>query len=202
MVPDLAPINIGDEVLIEQCQSGDTSAMERLILKYQNRLYNVILRICSNPDDAAELTQETFVKVIENIGRFQGKSSFYTWAFRIAVNLTINYCKRNARLGLKSLDSDESESGDQATGVLKDYLSNDKSPDPASIAQNRELCDLVMQSMTRLDEDHRTILVLRDIEGMSYSQISQVLELELGTVRSRISRARGKFKDILETVIE
>jgi RNA polymerase sigma-70 factor (ECF subfamily) len=200
MVPDQAPINIGDAVLIEQCQRGDTSAMERLILKYQNRLYNVILRICSNPDDAAELTQETFVKVIENIGKFQGKSSFYTWAFRIAVNLTINYCKRSSKLGLKSLDSDES--GDQATGTLREYLSNDKSPDPASVAQNRELCDLVIQSIAKLDDDHRTILVLRDIEGMSYSQIAQVLELELGTVRSRISRARGKFKDILETIIE
>ena len=89
-MPEKAPINIGDDVLIKQCQRGEISAMERLILKYQNRLYNVILRICSNPDDAAELTQETFVKVIENIEKFQGKSSFYTWAFRIAVNLTIN----------------------------------------------------------------------------------------------------------------
>ena len=201
-MPKKAPINIDDDVLIEQCRRGESSAMERLILKYQNRLYNVILRICSNPDDAAELTQETFVKVIENIGKFQGKSSFYTWAFRIAVNLTINFCRRNSRLGLKSLDSDMSESMDQASGVLREYLSNDKSPDPANMAQNRELCDLVTQSIARLDEDHRTVLVLRDIEGMSYSQIAQVLELELGTVRSRISRARGKFKDILETVIE
>jgi len=201
-VPDKAPINISDDALIEQCQRGDTSAMERLILKYQNRLYNVILRICSNHDDAAELTQETFVKVIENIGKFQGKSSFYTWAFRIAVNLTINYCRRNSRLGLKSLDSDESESGEKSPGMLREYLGNDKSPDPASIAQNRELCDLVMQSISRLDEDHRTVLVLRDIEGMSYSQIAQVLTLELGTVRSRISRARAKFKDILETMVE
>jgi len=199
-VPEKAPITIDDNVLIEQCQRGETSAMERLILKYQNRLYNVIFRICSNPDDAAELTQETFVKVIENVGKFQGKSTFYTWAFRIAVNLTINYCRRNSRLGLTSLDS--AESGDQMSGVLREYLSNDKSPDPAHVAQNRELCDLVMQSIARLDEDHRTILVLRDIEGMSYAQIAQVLELELGTVRSRISRARGKFKDILETVIE
>lgn len=201
-MPDKLPINIADDVLIEQCQRGGISAMERLILKYQNRLYNVILRICSNPDDAAELTQETFVKVIENIEKFQGKSSFYTWAFRIAVNLTINYCRRSSRVGLKSLDSDESGSDDQASGTLREYLSNDKSPDPAAMAQNRELCELVTQSIARLDEDHRTVLVLRDIEGMSYSQIAQVLELEPGTVRSRISRARGRFRDILETVIE
>lgn len=201
-MPDKAPIKISDDVLIGQCQRGDTFAMERLIVKYQTRLYNVIYRICSNPDDAAELTQETFVKIIENIGKFQGKSSFYTWAFRIAVNLTINYCRRNSRLGIKSLDSEDSDSGDQASCMLRDYLSNEKSPDPAGVVQNRELCDLVTQAIAQLDEDHRTVLVLRDIEGMSYAQIAQVLELEMGTVRSRISRARGKFKDILEIIIQ
>jgi len=197
-----ASININDDVLIEQCRRGDSAAMERLILKYQNRLYNVILRICSNPDDALELTQETFVKIIENIGRFQGKSSFYTWAFRIAMNLTINFCRKNARLGIRSLDSDESEIGDRTTQMLRDFLSNEKSPDPAGVAQNRELCQIVTQSIAKLDEDHRTILVLRDIEGMSYAQIAEVLGLEIGTVRSRISRARGKFKEILEAMIQ
>ena len=85
-------INIDDSELVRQCKQGDSVAMERLILKYQNRIYNVILKICADPDDAAELTQETFVKIIENIDKFQGKSKFYTWAFRIAVNLTLNYC--------------------------------------------------------------------------------------------------------------
>ena len=195
-------IKIGDDVLVEQCQQGDISAMERLILKYQNRLYNVILRICSNPDDAAELTQETFVKIIENIGRFEGKSRFYTWAFRIAVNLTINYCRKNARLGFKSLDSDDSEVGERTSQALREFLRDEKSPDPAGVAQNRELCELVSQTIMALEEDHRAVLVLRDIEGMSYAQIAQVLEIELGTVRSRISRARSKFKEILEAIIE
>ena len=195
-------IKIGDDVLVEQCQQGDISAMERLILKYQNRLYNVILRICSNPDDAAELTQETFVKIIENIGRFEGKSRFYTWAFRIAVNLTINYCRKNARLGFKSLDSDDSEVGERTSQALREFLKDEKSPDPVGVAQNRELCELVSQTIMALEEDHRAVLVLRDIEGMSYAQIAQVLEIELGTVRSRISRARSKFKEILEAIIE
>ena len=85
--------SIDDMVLIRQCREGDSASMERLILRYQNRIYNVILRICADTDDAAELTQETFVKVIENLSRFEGRSSFYTWAFRIAVNLTLNYCQ-------------------------------------------------------------------------------------------------------------
>ncbi|MHC4098007.1 MAG: sigma-70 family RNA polymerase sigma factor [Planctomycetota bacterium] len=84
----MANIKMDDAVLVERCRQGDSAAMERLILKYQNRIYNVILRICVNTDDATELTQDTFVKIIEKIDEFEGRSSFYTWAFRIAVNLT------------------------------------------------------------------------------------------------------------------
>ena len=114
-------INIDDTVLVELCREGDSAAMERLIIKYQNRIYNTILKICANVDDAAELTQETFVKIIENIDKFEGRSSFYTWAFRIAVNLTLNYCKRNVRLGFKSLDAQSDESTQQTKKVLKQF---------------------------------------------------------------------------------
>ena len=89
MKPQSQGIQISDAVLVKQCQQGDSAAMELLILKYQHRIYNVILRLCANVDDAAELAQETFVKAIEHIGKFKGKSSFYTWVFRIAVNLTL-----------------------------------------------------------------------------------------------------------------
>jgi RNA polymerase sigma-70 factor (ECF subfamily) len=92
-------VPIDDAALLEKWRWGDSAAMEELILKYQNRIFNVILKICANIDDAAELTQETFVKIIQGIDKFEGKSSFYTWAFRIAVNLTLNYCQRNARIG-------------------------------------------------------------------------------------------------------
>ena len=102
-------VKIDDAVLVERCRRGDSTAMERLILRYQNRIYNVILKMCANTDDAAELTQETFVKVIENIDKFEGRSGFYTWAFRIAVNLTLNYCQRSVRLGYRSLDADDDE---------------------------------------------------------------------------------------------
>ena len=86
---ETANISIDDTVLVQQCLQGDSAATERLILKYQNRIYNAILRICANPDDAAELTQDTFVKVIEKIDKFEGRSSFYTWAFRIGVILPV-----------------------------------------------------------------------------------------------------------------
>ena len=199
---EVANINIDDAVLVRQCWQGDSAAIERLILKYQNRIYNVILKICADPDDAAELTQDTFVKIIENIDNFQGRSSFYTWAFRIAVNLTLNYCRRNARLGFSSLDAEQIRYDSQPGSVLRELLSNDSSLDPAVVAQDKELCQIVLESLKKLDDAQRAVVVLRDIEGMNYNQIANVLDIELGTVRSRLSRGRKKIRQILEAILQ
>jgi RNA polymerase sigma-70 factor (ECF subfamily) len=200
-VTEAANISIDDAVLVQQCRRGDSSATERLIRKYQSRIYNAIFRICANHDDAAELTQDTFVKVIENIGKFEGKSSFYTWAFRIGVNLTLNYCQRNAKVDFKSLDAEDNDDDNEDKGVLKKFLANDTLPDPAVVAQNKELCRLVVKAMMKLDDTQRAVIVLRDIEGMNYAQIAEVLDIELGTVRSRLSRARANLREIMEAVI-
>ena len=202
MQTEMTNINIADAMLVERCRKGDSAAMERLILKYQNRIYNVILKICANPHDAAELTQDTFVKVIENIKRFEGKSSFYTWTFRIAVNLTLNYCQRNAKFKLKSLDAESSEDYYKAAQSLKEFLSDNSSSNPATVAQNKELWDIALKSLMKLDDEQRTVIVLRDIEGMDYAQIANVLEIKLGTVRSRISRARNRLRQIMEAILQ
>ena len=197
---EVVNVNIDDAVLIEQWRRGEPTAMERLILKYQNRIYNTILKICANPDDAAELTQETFVNVIENIDKFERRSSFYTWAFRIAVNLTLSYCKRSVKLGLRSLDA-EIESGSETEVVLSQILRDDSSPDPAVVAANKELCELVVKALMKLDDSQRAIIILRDIEGMNYAQIAEVLDTQLGTVKSRLSRARSNLREIMEAVL-
>jgi len=194
-------VSINDAVLIEQYRNGDSEALERLVLKYQNRIYNVILKICADPDDAAELTQETFVKVIENLDKFEGRSGFYTWTFRIAVNLTLNYCQRNSKLAFRSLDAEQQQDDDQVKQVLKDFLSDDSSPDPAAEVQSKELYRIAARTLMGLDETHRAVIILRDIEGMSYARIAEVLDIELGTVRSRLSRARSKMRDILEAIL-
>jgi len=201
VLPQTTNISIDDSILVHQCRQGDSAAMERLILKYQNRIYNVILKICANPDDAAELTQETFVKVIENIEQFQGKSSFYTWAFRIAVNLTLNYCKKRVKIAFRSLDAEQDIDNDPAKQKLKDFLNDENCPEPAEIAQNKELCQIAMKSLMELDDDQRAVVILRDIEGMNYAQIAEVLDIELGTVRSRLSRARSNLRDIMEDLL-
>ena len=199
---EVANINIDDAVLVRQCWQGDSAAIERLILKYQNRIYNVILKICADPDDAAELTQDTFVKIIENIDNFQGRSSFYTWAFRIAVNLTLNYCQRRTTVKYKSLDADDDESNRRTKRKLKEFLNDVKSPDPAVVAQNKELYRIVIQALMQLDDSHRIVVVLRDIEGMDYAHIAEVLDIQLGTVKSRLSRARANLRQIMETFLQ
>jgi len=192
--------SVGDAALVERYRQGDSAALERLVVKYQNRIYNVVLKICADPDDAAELTQETFVKIIQNLDKFEGRSGFYTWAFRIAVNLTLNYCQRNARLAVRSLDAEQQQYDSQERQVLKDYLSDDSSPDAAVVVQRKELYEIATRALMRLDEAQRAVVILRDIEGMSYARIAEVLDIELGTVRSRLSRARSKLREVLEAI--
>lgn len=201
MQPDTANINISDSALIEQCLAGDSDALERLIIKYKDRLYNIILRICGNTEDAAELTQDVFVKIIENLHRFQGKSSFYTWIFRIAVNLTLNFRRRQVRIDTASLDDELGGNSEQAKTALRYYLADNTVRDPAEIAQSKEQVELIIRAINDLDTDHKAIIILRDIEGMDYAQIAYVMGIELGTVKSRLARARANLRDNLEAIL-
>jgi RNA polymerase sigma-70 factor (ECF subfamily) len=194
-------ISVDDAVLVRHARHGDTSAMARLILKYQDRIFNAVLKICGNNADAAELTQETFVKVIEKLDTFEGRSTFYTWVFRVAVNLSLNYCKRKSKLNVRSLDASVSPGDGEARGQLSSFLTDERAPDPAEIAEKKEIQGLVLDAVKMLDDDQRTIVVLRDIEGMNYAEISETLDLELGTVKSRLSRARVALKDILKGML-
>jgi len=191
---------LDDETLVRRSQHGDPEAMTCLIVKYQDRVYNAILKICSNPDDAAELTQDTFVKVLESIGTFRGQSGFYTWLFRVAVNLTLNHCRRRFKLSPVSLDAAGQLQGREKEQLVA-MLANPEQDDPAQIVQQKELVQVVLDLIGRLNEEHRIVLVLRDIEQMSYTQIAEVLQLEAGTVKSRISRARAALRELLETVL-
>ncbi|WP_169853237.1 RNA polymerase sigma factor [Anaerohalosphaera lusitana] len=198
---DKDTITIDDLTLVRKCKAGDTVAMKHLILRYQDRIYNLTHKICQNPEDAAELTQETFVKVIQSIRKFKENSSFYTWLFRIAVNLTINHCRRKFRISTRSLDA-FSEGDEGKARQLKHYLADSSAADPALVAQDRESVEILNASIAQLDEKQRTILVLRDIEGMPYAKIADTLEVEIGTVKSRISRARKSLREILDSVIK
>ena len=191
-----------DNLLIQQYLKGDSAAMEKLILRYQDRIYNVILKICANPHDAAELSQDVFVKAIENVRNFKQKSAFYTWLFRIAVNLTISHCKRKAKVRFHPIDEQYNQESEEGKRDLKEFLQDKSSPDPAAVAQKKELCDLVLRTLEKLPEEHKVVLILRDVEGMDYARIADILGIELGTVKSRLSRARSNLKEFLEIHLE
>lgn len=193
---------IDDAILVRQSQDGDSVATGRLITKYQDRIYNAILKICANSHDAAELTQETFVKCIEKINTFEGKSAFYTWLFRIAVNLTLNYCKRRARTRAQSLQAVVAQESDGAAVELGAFLADQSAADPAVLAEDAEIGEIVLAALANLENHHRAVVVLRDIEGMTYSEIAETLQIEVGTVKSRLSRARANLREILKAVLE
>lgn len=192
-------IVIDEALLVAQAKAGDMAAVERLILLYQDRVFNAVLRICGNFDDAAELTQEAFVKAIENLRNFKVRSSFYTWLFRIAVNNTLNFCKKNKKLKFESLNAD---SGQDARKQLAVFLADEASPDPVGLAVTKELGELALKALGKLKPAQRAVIVLRDIEQMSYAEIAEALDIEPGTVRSRIARGRGSLRQILEAVLE
>lgn len=193
-------IVIDDTTLIRRCVKGDHSAMKLVVTKYQQRVYSIIYKICSNSDDAAELTQDTFVKVLENIANFRSQSSLYTWIYRIAVNLTLNFCKRRSKLTVESLEAEIGIRNADSQHALRDYLAGPKELSPVEIAEKKELVEIAMQALNKLSDEHRAVLVLRDMNGLSYAEIAEVLELESGTVKSRISRARQALQEIVWTV--
>jgi RNA polymerase sigma-70 factor (ECF subfamily) len=192
-------ISIDEMSLVNRARGGNMAAVEKLILKYQDRIYNTILRICGNQADAADLAQDTFVKAICGLKDFKGQSSFYTWLFRIAVNITINFCKKNARVSFQSLHSPANE---QTGKELQDYLSDKTTDDPAELASRKELSGLILNALEKLDPQQRAVIVLRDIEQMSYNEIAETLDMEIGTVKSRIARGRKNLREILEAAVQ
>ncbi|MGA2914556.1 MAG: sigma-70 family RNA polymerase sigma factor [Sedimentisphaerales bacterium] len=191
-------ISIDEATLLAQARAGNMESVERLILKYQDRVYNTVLKLCGNRDDAAELTQDSFVKVIQNLKNFKGQSSFYTWLFRIAVNATLNFCKKNSRINFQPL---QSEPDQELKKQLKDYLVDKTSPQPPQVAAAKELHELILKALEKLEPQQRAVIVLRDIEQMNYNEIAETLKIEIGTVKSRIARGRRNLREILEGVI-
>lgn len=182
--------------LLRKSQSGDRAAYGQLVELYQHRLFNAVLRMIGNRDEAAELTQEAFTRGLLKIESFRGDSSPYTWLFRIAVNLTISQLRKVQRHRTFSLDRPISNGQpDQAAGLHE--RSSQPGTDPRAVVENREQNAQVLAALGRLDAEYRAVLVMRDVEGFDYQQIADVLSLPLGTLKSRLFRARLALRDEL-----
>jgi len=194
-----------DVEMIRQAQAGDRGAYGQLVVLYQDRLYNAILRLVGDRDEALELTQETFTRGLIKIDTFRGDASPYTWLFRIAVNLAISQLRKVGRNRVFSLDRPSrngwgragTDDDDQAAGML-DQVTQDRTEAPPQRVERRERDGVVLAALGRLDAEYRAVLVMRDIEGFDYQQMADVLGLPLGTLKSRLFRARLARRDELK----
>ena len=186
---------LDDQALVTRCQHGDVGAFEELVRRYEKRVYNLAYRMSGNPDDACELAQEAFLKVFNALDSFKGQSSFSTWLYRIAANACLDQLRSRGRHPVTSLDDPIVTNKGETIG--KQILDN--APRPDEVVERRELQAAVQGAIASLPEDYRIILVLRDLQDLSYQQIAEYLDLSLGTVKSRLNRARLALKDKLSS---
>ncbi|GJM26108.1 MAG: RNA polymerase sigma factor [Phycisphaerae bacterium] len=201
MESQVAEGNFEDAVLVRRVQAGEVHAFNELVTKYQDRVFNTCWRICGDHADAGELTQDVFMKAFQAIGRFHGKSAFYTWVFRIAVNQSLSWKRKQANRKTVSLDASLSDR-DGSENTLRNSLASETTDDPATHVVATESQRLVTDALAQLDPDQQAVLVLRDIEGMDYQNIADILEVAVGTVKSRIYRGRMSLRALLCDTIE
>jgi len=186
----LRPASLEDAQLIQRIMAGHTEAYGELVRKYQDRVFNTCWRICGHLEDARDLTQEAFLRAFENLRTFRRSSGFYTWIFRVAVNLTLSHRRNMLRKRTTSLDQAWETSGTQAAALAWRAGRQTEGDDPPQAASDAELHGRVVRALQELDDDHRAVVVLRDIEGLDYREIGEVLDIPAGTVKSRLHRAR------------
>jgi RNA polymerase sigma-70 factor (ECF subfamily) len=178
-------------ILVKRSISGDVDAFEELIKDYKKMAYNIALRVLRNKEDAEDISQEALIKVFKNISSFNMKSSFKVWLYRIVMNSCFDF-KRKKNIVTYSIDkpleNDESE-------IMQEVPDNTYNPD--IVIQNELESQMLYESIDSLDDDFRAVIVLRDIQGLSYRDIASVLSCNEGTVKSRLNRARSKLKQII-----
>ena len=179
--------------LIKQAQKGDNKAFELLIDEHFKKIYNIAYRLSGNEADASDMTQEVLIKIFRHIGSFSGNSKFSTWVYRVATNTCLDELKKIKRRSTYSLDA-ELDTGENEVVVQV----RDEAPTPDIAAEQKELSAAVGKAIKRLSPDHSAVVILRDIQGMSYEEVSKILNCSVGTVKSRLNRGRAQLKKILE----
>jgi RNA polymerase sigma-70 factor (ECF subfamily) len=185
-----------DQALVERVQQGDKKAFDVLVLKYQHKVANLISRYIRDQAEVLDVTQEAFIKAYRALPKFRGDSAFYTWLYRVAINTAKNHLAAQARR--PPSDDIEAETAEQMDmgGALKE------GDTPERLALQREIAETVQRAIDDLPEDLRTAITLRELEGLSYEEIAQAMECPIGTVRSRIFRAREAIDARLKPLLK
>jgi RNA polymerase sigma-70 factor (ECF subfamily) len=185
-----------DAAIVTRVLGGDREAYRFIVRRYQNRLHAMVLGMVRNQEDARDITQNAFIKAYESLGSFRIESSFYTWIYRISMNLAIDHCRRGQRRKTSSFDEAVGQS-DEETPI--DPL---PAPDnPQKALQRKELQATILAALGQLPEEHREVVLLREVEGFSYKEIADMLDLPEGTVMSRLFYARKKLQTTLKELL-
>ncbi|HEY6448694.1 MAG TPA: sigma-70 family RNA polymerase sigma factor [Acidobacteriaceae bacterium] len=184
-----------EAAIVAQLKAGSEEAFAWLISRYQQPLYSLIYRILPNPGDAADITQEVFVKVFRGIGRFQGEASLRTWIYRIALHEALNQRRWWSRHSRHEIAIESGEPGGGEPEIVEGLT--DRHESPFDLAAHAEVAARVEAALREVPEPYRTVVVLRDIEGFGYEEIAEILNANLGTVKSRLMRGRAHLKSRL-----
>jgi RNA polymerase sigma-70 factor (ECF subfamily) len=179
-------VNTLDQELIDECLAGRTDAFGRLVVRHQDRLYNSLYKMLGSAEDARDASQNAFVQAFQKLNTFRGNSSFYSWLFRIAMNAAISQKRKEKRISY-SIDAVREQSGIEPTDTHE-------SSQPTHSLEVTENQHAVRQALSELAEEYRTVLVLKEMEGLKYNEIAEIVGCPVGTVRSRIHRARAELK--------
>lgn len=186
-----------DQALVQRIQAGDQQAFGLLVAKYQRKLMRLVMRLVRDPAEAEDVTQEAFIKAYRALPNFRGESAFYTWLYRIGINAAKNWLMANGRRAPTSTDMDNEEAeGYDGGELLRD------ADTPERILMSRQIAETVNAAMDRLPEDLRTAITLREIDGLSYEEIANAMNCPIGTVRSRIFRAREAIAEELKPLLD
>jgi RNA polymerase sigma-70 factor (ECF subfamily) len=186
-----------DQLLVERVQAGERQAFDLLVAKYQRRLMRLVSRIVHDPAEAEDVVQETFIKAYRAIRHFRGDSAFYTWLYRIGINTAKNFLASQSRRTPTSTENDAEQAESFDSGEqLRDINT------PESVLASQQIARTVNAAMDALPLDLRTAIVLREIEGMSYEEIADIMACPIGTVRSRIFRARDVIAEKLKPLLD
>jgi len=185
-----------DEDIVLRVQRGDRSAFDFLVIKYQHKIIQLVTRYVKDPSEAQDVAQETFIKAYRALGNFRGDSAFYTWLYRIAINTAKNYLvsrsRRSSDYQVDIQDAEALENAPQLQGMET----------PERLLLNQEIIDTIKTAIDKLPEEMRTAIMLREFEGMSYEEIAEAMDCPVGTVRSRIFRAREAIDNKLNPLLE
>ena len=180
-----------EAAIIKQVLEGDVNAFEGLVKEYEKNVYNLARRMTGDPEDAADMAQDAFIKAYNSLGSFRGDSKFSVWLYRIVSNLCLDFLRSRKRRPTVSLSVENDEGEDMEFDIA------DESQSPETLLEQKLTREAVRRGLDSLPPEQRQILLLREIQGLSYEEIAQVLELETGTVKSRIFRARKRLSVFL-----